>query len=539
MARSIIKRLVSLIPFIIASLFIISISLISIYSIINMINKEVFVETFYDPYFLYVIKSNILQALISTILCVIIALFIAKALHRQINFWGRKLILYYINISLSLPTITLILGLIIIHGRNGWVNQFLNFAFKTSFHNYINSVVGITIAHLALYLPFATRGFLNYLNSIPSENWKLSSQLGLSSWKIFQYIEWPIIRKSLWQIAVIIYIFCFTSFIIVLILGGGPIITTLEVSIYQAIKLDLNLSQASALSIIQITICLFLLLIVKKFDPKIFTHTVKNKYYLTLTNRNNSVIKFIDLFFVFTLFSFSILPFIAIFKNGLDTNLVHLFTSRIFIQTLKETFGIAFLSSMLSLILAFSLISGAFYFYYNLKKIKYANAIIFLSNSKMLISTYVFITAIFSTLNNFLLVTNYAYYFIIITGALLALPFVVNILWDETLNFTEYEISICEQLNIDYWNFIQKIYFPRIKSSFAYAFSFSMVISYGNFGLIALFNDKNLSTAPYLLYKMLGNYKMEEAISASLIIILISLFIFWIINEIWSSEKQC
>jgi thiamine transport system permease protein len=45
---------------------------------------------------------------------------------------------------------------------------------------------------------------------------------------------------------------CATSFTLVLVLGGGPAATTLEVAIYQALRFDFDPNRAVLLSGIQI-----------------------------------------------------------------------------------------------------------------------------------------------------------------------------------------------------------------------------------------------------------------------------------------------
>ena len=52
------------------------------------------------------------------------------------------------------------------------------------------------------------------------------------------------------------FLLCFKSFAIVLALGGGPSRATLEVAIYEALKIDLDFSRAAWLALLQLAICL-------------------------------------------------------------------------------------------------------------------------------------------------------------------------------------------------------------------------------------------------------------------------------------------
>jgi len=51
-------------------------------------------------------------------------------------------------------------------------------------------------------------------------------------------VEWPVIARLLPGLATLVFTLCFTSFAVVLALGGGPRATTLEVAIYQALRFD-------------------------------------------------------------------------------------------------------------------------------------------------------------------------------------------------------------------------------------------------------------------------------------------------------------
>jgi thiamine transport system permease protein len=47
-----------------------------------------------------------------------------------------------------------------------------------------------------------------------------------------------------------------------------------------------------------------------------------------------------------------------------------------------------------------------------------------------------------------------------------------------------------------------------------------MALSFGDFGIIALFGGAELRTLPYLLYERLGAYRLDEASAIGLLILL-------------------
>ena len=51
----------------------------------------------------------------------------------------------------------------------------------------------------------------------------------------------------------------------------------------------------------------------------------------------------------------------------------------------------------------------------------------------------------------------------------------------------------------------------------------SAALSFGDFGVIALFGGRELRTLPYLLYERLGAYRLEEASAIGLVLVLTAL----------------
>lgn len=84
--------------------------------------------------------------------------------------------------------------------------------------------------------------------------------LGASPWRAFREVTLPLLAPALGAAAMLVFIFCFTSFGVILILGG-PRFATLEVEIYRQTINFANLPLAAALSLLQIGITLTLTLI--------------------------------------------------------------------------------------------------------------------------------------------------------------------------------------------------------------------------------------------------------------------------------------
>src|SRR6185312_6616406 len=149
-------------------------------------------------------------------------------------------------------------GLIDVWGRTGWLGG-LGLP--------IFGLGGVVAAHLILDAPFAARILLARLDALPESRLKTGQSLALSAWTRFAVIDWPAIRGSLPGLAAIIFLLAFTSFPIVLLLGGGPSVATFEVAIYSAVRLDFDLNAAVTLALLQIGLCAAIILMSAALAP--------------------------------------------------------------------------------------------------------------------------------------------------------------------------------------------------------------------------------------------------------------------------------
>ncbi|MEZ4667715.1 MAG: iron ABC transporter permease [Anaerolineae bacterium] len=92
--------------------------------------------------------------------------------------------------------------------------------------------------------------------------------LGASGWRVWWHIRLPLLQPAIAAAAVLVFVFTFTSFGVVLLLGG-PRFATLEVEIYRQTANLFNLPVAAALSLIQIVIMFTMMLIYTRLQSRI------------------------------------------------------------------------------------------------------------------------------------------------------------------------------------------------------------------------------------------------------------------------------
>jgi thiamine transport system permease protein len=84
--------------------------------------------------------------------------------------------------------------------------------------------------------------------------------LGASKWRAFTSVTWPLLRPAVLSAASIVFLFTFTSFGVILILGGLGY-STIEVAVYRAAAVLLDLPAAATLALLQLVFLAALLVV--------------------------------------------------------------------------------------------------------------------------------------------------------------------------------------------------------------------------------------------------------------------------------------
>ena len=165
------------------------------------------------------------------------------------------------SLVLVIPTTVAASGLLSVWGRNGWAADGMRLIGFDGLGFSIYGLQGLLLGHVFFNAPLMARVFLQALESIPDAHWRQAAHLGMGQGALFRIIEWPAIRAVAPAISAVVFLLCFTSFSLALMLGGGPAASTLEVTIYEAIRFDFDLNRAAVLSLWQLVICAGVLLL--------------------------------------------------------------------------------------------------------------------------------------------------------------------------------------------------------------------------------------------------------------------------------------
>lgn len=194
------------------------------------------------------------QAALSTVLTLLIALPGAYVFAR-FRFFGKNLIQALLTLPFVLPTVVTAAAFRALLGTNGLVNTWLMHGLdldRPPIH-LDQTLAFFLLAHIFYNYSLVLRIVGGYWAGLDPQLRSAAALLGASPAQTFFRITLPLLLPAVGSAALLVFIFCFTSFGVVIILGG-PGFATIEVEIYrQAVQL-FNLPMAAALSLVQITV---------------------------------------------------------------------------------------------------------------------------------------------------------------------------------------------------------------------------------------------------------------------------------------------
>jgi thiamine transport system permease protein len=170
------------------------------------------------------------QAAASTLLTLLAAAPLTWAVSR-FEFRGRRLAQALVVVPFVLPTVVVGTAFAAL----GWRD----------------SVWAILAAHVFFNVAVVVRTVGGLWARIDRRVEESAAMLGASPWQVFRHVTLPLLRPAVGAAASIVFLFCFTSFGVVLILGGFGF-ATLEVEIYRQAVTLFDLPTAALLSLVQI-----------------------------------------------------------------------------------------------------------------------------------------------------------------------------------------------------------------------------------------------------------------------------------------------
>jgi thiamine transport system permease protein len=467
----------------------------------------------------HLLRMTTIQAGLTTVLSLAVGTALAWALNR-LRFPGRDLTVGLFASAIVTPGIVVAFGLLAVWGRTGWVNDAARALFGAPLDIPIFGLGGILAAHVILDGAFAARIILSRMDGVPPARLKTGQSLALTAWQRFAIIDWPAIRSALPGLGAIIFLLAFTSFPIVLLLGGGPANQTLEVAIFTAAKLDFDLNAAVLLALAQIGVCAVIVIGASAFAP-VPPSVGASRTHRWSDRRGASALQWIIL--VVATIGFA-LPLVAVLVNGIGS-IADVAARPSFWRGVATSLIIASVSACLTLVLALTL---------TLARAATANGAV-----RTVLGvpsyTYLAVPAVVLALGFFLLVRSFgvapeyaAPVVVVIANSLLALPFAVATLGPPLDAIATSRGKLIRSLGLSGWRQFAAVEWPLVAPEAGLAVALAFCFSLGDLGVIALFGTQDFATLPLLMQRALGAYRSNDAagIAALMLVLTLAAFVF-------------
>ena len=449
------------------------------------------VTAHFDSTILDVLVFTLKQAALSTLCSVIPGILVARAFARN-NFVGRQILLMLFAVPMAVPAIVAVLGITALIGNSGLLPGLIS----------PYGLIGIIIVHVFFNFPMATRLFYQALQMAPQEGYKLASQLGFSELAVFRFVEWPLIKAVLPQVGAIIFLLCVASFVVVLTLGGASA-TTLEVAIYQSLRMDFDPPRALVLSVLQVGLCtIFIGLAQAAFTQDQGFNSLRNS--IDHYNKQTWAVSAVDAIAILIGALIVVPVLVVILWRGMENCHLTILTWR----ALATSIGLGFASATLTLIIGWPLA----------KATDLPSRL--LSLSGLIMPPAVLATGWFLLLHRLgdsLILTSL---FIIALNSLTALPYVVAALRGGQGRMASLRI-LQTQLGISGWAALRLIEWPLLRGATTQAFLMALVLSLGDLTAITLLGSGGIVTLPSLLRLEMGHYRGGEAQGTALLLLIL------------------
>ena len=445
------------------------------------------------------------------------------------NFRGRKFLMALSSVPLCVPAIIVALSFIIFFGNNGILNSFLKSLLNQDEPpvNFVFSMTGVIIIHGFYNFPLAMKTISQVWERLSEDEPNAALLLGASKFRIFKTITFPALLNSIAVSFLLIFLFCFFSFIIILLFGGIAL-TTLEVELYKAARTKLDMNLAAKIALTEISAALILILIYSNLQKKMRVQNENLKGIRERTSIKGFGQKTFFSFTIFIIILFLIAPLFSIFLHSTyNVNYTSIFNKFFYFKAwknifLSRTFWTALWTSIKIGILTalVSLIASLFFAYitvfYNRRKI-YAVPYLPLAVSSVMLG--------FGWL---LLRPNGTELILIFAQSSLAWPFAWTQIQTSLLRIPQNIINAAILLSPDKKTAFFKVILPLCKRGIFSALAFVFAISAGDASLPIVLNIPRFNNLALLIFDYASSYRFVESSAVAVVLSLITGFVFFL-----------
>ena len=494
-----------------------------------------FLQIFKSAYTLKVLSFTFKEAFISALFTLLIG-FPGAYIISHYNFKGKAFFVSLTTVPFVLPSVLVALGFIILFGNNGIVNNVLMYLFHLSHPlHLLYSFTGIILVHTFYNFPIVVRIIGADWEGLSDEYRFAAESLGANSFTVFFKVTVPLLLPAIIASFSLVFIFCFLSFVIILVIGGARF-ATIEVSIYTYYNMFSDFKMGSALALFQAIFSLLFMYLylwsgnmIKKSALK---RGIAKKQNITSNKRTLSLsiiyFLFVTLIIIAPIVVIFASAFIAPLSNNFTlSNFAALFSNKYSyitgvspIHTILNSFTFAGLTVLFSTMFALLIAYGL--------KGKFIGKNVFLTLFMLPLAVSP-ITIALSYIISFQGAFILNYWIVIpIAHTLIALPFAVRTMLPMIETMPPSYIFAAESLGLSRTRTFFTLDLNLIRPALIVSAIFSFAISMGEFGATYMLCKSSSTTMPVALYRFLSgrHFGIADASGALLAVVSFVAFIF-------------
>jgi thiamine transport system permease protein len=197
------------------------------------------------------------QAAVSTLLTLLVGLPAARLVSR-LRFRGRRLVRAVVTVPFVLPTIVV---------AGAFEGVFDRFGLDEGTLRLRHTVWAILLAHVFFNYAVVVRTVGAFWSGLDDRVEEQARILGASRRRTWREVTLPRLAPAISAAAAIVFLFSFTSFGIILVLGG-PARATIETEIYRYAIVRLDLTTAAALAVVQLAAVVALVWVANRLERR-------------------------------------------------------------------------------------------------------------------------------------------------------------------------------------------------------------------------------------------------------------------------------
>lgn len=473
-----------------------------------------------DPVIWRAVRFTLWQAGLSTILSIGLAVPVAICVASMRSHALRSIVLVVFSIPLAIPQIVAVLAVVWLYGQSGLVAttaQFLGFSMPS-----IYGLGGILIAHVFYNLPLAVRFIDTAMGAIPPQYRRNADQLGMGTVDRMRWIVLPLIMPAVGNAAALIFMLCITSFTVVLVLGGGPRATTLEVALYQALAFDFDIARAMALAGLQIAITGLAVWFMSASTTKALGFSIAAARDAVPLVSFRGLAKWASASAVLIAFLFVASPLMVVVVRGAGAISWALLLSPQVVQALTTSIVLGIASGTLAILLTFGigqgLVSLAARRRHSGSRGVFERILADAPSLVLVLPPIVLAAGWFIALRPVLFTYDVGPPVLVAINAIMAMPFAARFIIPAMVLTDARYGRLCTQLGLVGWDRFRLVSLPLLKRVGLIGFCFAFALSIGDLGVIALFGSRDFVTLPFLIFQNLGSYRSSDAAGLALML---------------------